>query len=85
MKVLFYWPQDERNGRGMEEVIASIPEESREVLESLDALSSSLRRAGRDRTIVVITALSKKDILDMILIRDLLLDMRLVSDSAGQR
>jgi hypothetical protein len=79
MNLLLYAREPRGTGKQLEKVIEELfPENNTEIYRTIDGLSDRLRRPRYDLAVVVLLAASKQDLLDLLSIRDLLDDLRLI-------
>ncbi len=79
MKVLFYLPQNKKSGNKFEkEVVAAVPENRRECHYTIETFSARLRQLDGFLTLAVVFALRKKDLSDILSIKQILCGIRLI-------
>ena len=79
MTVFLYAKIEDGPGTRLERVIETfVPEENLEIYRTLDDLSHRLRQPGDNIAISVLLTASHEDLLDLLLIRDLLADVRII-------
>ncbi|MEW6379371.1 MAG: hypothetical protein AB1611_07165 [bacterium] len=79
MKLLYYATSIEGAGERLQKIIeALIPEEKREVYRTIGHLSHRLRQPMINHSVVVLLAATREDLSDILSIRDLFGDLRLI-------
>ena len=79
MKLLLYAPDKCRSGKRLQKVIeALVSEEDREIYRTIDSLTSGLRQPRHDPPVAVLLAASREDLSDILSLRDLLGDVRIM-------
>jgi len=79
MTVLIYSIKTKGAGERILQVIETVVSEGNvNIYRSIDALSRGLRQPRNDMTIALLLASSKEDLLDLLSIRDLLWDMKII-------
>lgn len=79
MNLLFYATVTNGPGKRLQRVIEGlVPRKRTETYRTIDSLARRLRRPRYDLAVVVLLAAGKQDLLDLLSIRDLLEDLRIV-------
>ncbi|MCK5508035.1 MAG: hypothetical protein KAI50_05905 [Desulfobacterales bacterium] len=79
MKLLLYAPDKCRSGKRLQKMIeALVSEEDREIYRTIDSLTSGLRQPRHDPPVAVLLAASREDLSDILSLRDLLGDVRIM-------
>jgi len=79
MALLFYYKKNNDGGRELLKVIqAQVPSGKIEIYQTIDHLSGRLFQPRGDLAIMVLMASSNKDLLDLLLIRDLFYDIPII-------
>jgi hypothetical protein len=79
MNLLLYATGPRGTGKQLQKVIEGLfPENKTEIYRTIDGLSDRLRRPRYDLAVAVLLAASKQDLLDLLSIRDLLDDLRVI-------
>ena len=79
MNLLLYATEPQGTGKQLQKVIEELfPENNTEIYRTIDGLSHRLRQPRYDLAVVVLLAASKQDLLDLLSIRDLLDDLRVI-------
>lgn len=79
MKLLLYAPDKCRSGKRLQKVIeALVSEEDREIYRTIDSLTSGLRQPRHDPPLAVLVAESRENLSDILSLRDLLGDVRIM-------
>lgn len=79
MNLLFYQPTNNGPGEYLREVIHTlVSEEKTEIYATIEDLSFRLRQPMFDVALAILLASSNSDLLDLLLLRDLLLDVRII-------
>jgi hypothetical protein len=79
MNLLFYQSTNNGSGEHLREVIHTlVSEDQTEIYTMIEDLSFRLRQPMFDVDLAILLAFSKSDLLDLLLLRDLLLDVRII-------
>jgi len=79
MTLLIYTAKNENAGERLLKIIDTvISEVDVKIYRTIDALSKGLREPRADVIVVILIACSKQDLMDLLSIRDLLSDMKLI-------
>lgn len=79
MKILFYSCSKDGPGKNVKKILDElIPEKKLEIHQSVDSLSQRLKKKTFDIDIAVLLASSKKELSDLLSIRDQLIDQRII-------
>lgn len=79
MSLLFYQSTNNGLGEHLREVIHTlVSEEQTEIYTTIEDFSFRLRRPMFDVDLAILLTCSKSDLLDLLLLRDLLLDVRII-------
>ena len=79
MNLLFYKTTNNEPGKHLRKVISTlVPEEQTEIYTTIDSLSFRLRRPKYDVALAVLLAASRAEFLDILSLRDLLRDVRII-------
>jgi len=79
MNLLFYGKTEDRAGKRFQRMVESIvPKKERNVYQTIYDLSARLRRPTEEPAITVLLASSREDLLDILSIRELLCDTRVI-------
>ena len=79
MKLLLYAPDRCKSGKRLQEVIeALVSKEDQEIYQTINDLTSRLRQPGHDPPIAVLLAASREDLSDILSLRDLLGNVRII-------
>lgn len=78
MNVLFYGKMTHGSGERLKKVIEALVPENVKICRTIDSLCHGLRQPGHNMTIAVLLASSREDLVDILSIRDLLYDVRII-------
>lgn len=79
MHLLFYTPVSEGIGEQLQKMIEGlVPKNNVEVCRSIEGLSRRLRQPANELPIAVLLAATRGDLLELLSIRDLLYDIRII-------
>ncbi|MBW1741791.1 MAG: hypothetical protein JRJ42_11835 [Deltaproteobacteria bacterium] len=79
MNLLFYKPGTNEAGEQLQRVIeALVPRRKTEIYRTMESLSGRLRQSKYDLAIAVLLAASSEDLMELLSIRDLLDDVRII-------
>lgn len=79
MNLLLYATETMGNGRHLQSIIEElVPEYKTEIYRTIDSLSHRLRQPKYDLAVAVLLASSREDLVDLLSIRDLLDDLRII-------
>lgn len=79
MNLIFYGTETDEPGKRLQRVLeAVVPEKKREICRTIEGLCQRLRRPVDDLDIAVLLAASREELSDILSIRDLLTDIRVI-------
>ena len=79
MRLLFYTPVSEGAGEQLQRMMEElVPKNNVEIYRSIEDLSRRLRQPANDLPIAVLLAATRKDLLEILSIRDLLRNIRII-------